>query len=224
LNTTPEALAAAYARARQSNPRLNRGQFIAAHMVAANLGRERPAVTTQALLAGLQNGRSIGQTLRSLGLTAAEAKAATRTADRQRKDAERRFKADDRARVERERDANLERFREMGIAARLNTTPDALAAAYLRARNTNPRLTRGQFIAAHVLAVELGDDRPRVTAPALLTGLEEGRSLGQTLQRLGLSATETRAATRSTDRQVTEAGHRAKLERRAAHQRSQRDR
>ena len=223
LNTTPEALAAAYARARQANPRLNRGQFIAAHMVAANLGRERPNVTSQALLAGLQNGRSIGQTLRSLGLTRSEAKAAMRTADRQRKDAERRVKADDRARVERDRAADFGAFREMGIAERLNTTPDALAAAYARARQENPRLNRGQFIAAHVLAAELGDDRPGITTPALLSGLREGRSLGQSLQRFGLSPAEARAATRTADRQLAEAGQRVKTERRAAHQRAKRE-
>src|ERR1051325_9014876 len=38
------------------------------------------------------------------------------------------------------------------IAEKLNTTPDALKSAYDAARQANPKLTRGQFIAANLLA------------------------------------------------------------------------
>ena len=92
LGTTPEALAAAYERAQVANPRLTHGQFTAANMVARNLGGRHSNITTQAILAGLQGGKSIGQTLQALGLSASEAKKATKDADRSAKDANREAK------------------------------------------------------------------------------------------------------------------------------------
>jgi hypothetical protein len=88
LNTTPEDLQSAYAAARQANPKLTRGQFVAANMVAHNLGDKNSAITTQAILDGLKSGKSMGQTLQSLGLSAADAKAAERQAARDAKEAE----------------------------------------------------------------------------------------------------------------------------------------
>jgi hypothetical protein len=95
LNTTPAALAAAFERARVANPKLSRGNFIAANVLADNLGARHPNITTRAILSGLQNGRSIGQTLQSLGLSAAEAKQARRAAAVRVKDADRRVKDED---------------------------------------------------------------------------------------------------------------------------------
>lgn len=85
LNTTPEALQTAYAAARQENPKLTHGQFVAANMVAFNLGSKNPNITTEAILAGLKNGKSLGQTLQALGLSAKEAQDAQRQADRDAK-------------------------------------------------------------------------------------------------------------------------------------------
>src|SRR5882762_4703207 len=84
LGSTPEAMESAYLTAKQANPKLTRGQFIAANMVAKN-----PAITTQAILSGLQSGKSIGQTLQGLGLSSQEAHDAWRQADRDAKEAER---------------------------------------------------------------------------------------------------------------------------------------
>jgi len=89
LGTTPEALQTAYETAKQANPKLTRGQFVAANMVAANLGSAHPAITTQALLSGLQGGKSIGQTLQSLGLSSKEAHDAQRQAAREAREADR---------------------------------------------------------------------------------------------------------------------------------------
>ena len=101
MNTTPEALENAFERARASNPKLSRGNFIAANVLANNLGAKHPNITTPAILSGLESGKSIGQTLQSLGLSASEAKQARRTADRQAKDGETRVKnADKRAKAE----------------------------------------------------------------------------------------------------------------------------
>ena len=83
LNTTPEALQTAYETAQQANPKLTRGQFIAANVLAENLGSKNPAITTQAILDGLKSGKSIGQTLQSLGLSSADAKQAQKAADKE---------------------------------------------------------------------------------------------------------------------------------------------
>ncbi len=88
LNTATDVLEKAYAAARQANPRLTRGQFIAANMVAHNLGAKNPAITTDAILLGLKSGKSIGQTLKSLGVADKEADEAERAADKEAKEAE----------------------------------------------------------------------------------------------------------------------------------------
>src|SRR6267378_5096843 len=88
LNTTPEELQTAYAAAKQANPKLTRGQFVAANMVAHNLSAKNPNITTQAILDGLQSGKSMGQTLQSLGLSEKDAKEAEASAKREAKQAE----------------------------------------------------------------------------------------------------------------------------------------
>lgn len=118
--------------------------------------------------------------------------------------------AADSSRVERKKAANLKAFR--GIAAKLNTTPDALHTAFERARQANPKLSRGNFIAANVLADNLGARRPNVTTAALLAGLQNGNSIGQTLQGLGLSPLEAKQARRAADARVKDAAQRVKDE------------
>jgi len=88
LGTTPDALEAEYAAARQANPKLTHGQFVAANMVAHNLSAKNPNITTQAILDGLKSGKSIGQTLQSLGLSEKEAKEAEASAKHEAKRAE----------------------------------------------------------------------------------------------------------------------------------------
>jgi hypothetical protein len=88
LHTTPQALEAAYDAAKAANPKLTHGQFIAANVVAQNLGEKNPAITTQAILDGLKSGKSIGQTLHSLGVSDKEADEAEKAADKAAKEAE----------------------------------------------------------------------------------------------------------------------------------------
>ena len=116
----------------------------------------------------------------------------------------------DSVRADRHRAGNLHAFR--GIARKLNTTPDALQSSFERARLTNPRLSRGNFIAANVLADNLGARRPNVTTAAILGGLQHGYSLGQTLQNLGLSQAEAKEARRAADRRVKDGQQRVKDE------------
>jgi len=87
LGMTPDALQQAYEAALKDNPKLTRGQFIAANMVAHNLGAKNAAITTQAILDGLKSGKSIGQTLKSLGVSDDEAKQAEGAADQEAKQA-----------------------------------------------------------------------------------------------------------------------------------------
>jgi len=108
--------------------------------------------------------------------------------------------------AERRKAANLKGFR--GIAAKLNTTPEALEAAFHRARGTNPQLSRGNFVAANVLADNLGATHPNVTTDAILSGLQSGKSVGQTLQSLGLSASDAKQAARAAGRQARDAQQR----------------
>jgi hypothetical protein len=116
----------------------------------------------------------------------------------------------DSVRAERRRADNLKAFR--GVARKLNTTPQALQSAFERARLTNPRLSRGNFIAANVLADNLGARRPNVTTAAILSGLQNGSSIGQTLQSLGLSKAEVKEARRAADRRVRDGAQRVKDE------------
>ncbi len=71
----PDALETAFETARQANPKLTRGQFVAASM-------KNSEITTQAILSGLQSGKGIGQTLQGLGLSAKDAEDAERQARR----------------------------------------------------------------------------------------------------------------------------------------------
>ncbi len=89
-----------------------------------------------------------------------------------------------------------------GIANKLGTTSDILESAYQTALAANPKLTRGQFIAANVLAQNLGTKNPAITTPAILDGLKSGKSIGQTLQALGVKANDARDAQRAANREI----------------------
>ncbi len=116
----------------------------------------------------------------------------------------------DSVRTDRQRAGNLKAFR--GIARKLNTTPEALQSSFERARLTNPRLSRGNFIAANVLADNLGARRPNITTAAILSGLQDGKSIGQTLQSLGLSQAEAKQARRAANLRVKDGEQRVKDE------------
>lgn len=93
-----------------------------------------------------------------------------------------------------------------GIAEKLNTTPQALESAYQAALAANPKLTRGQFIAANVLAKNLGTKDPNITTQAILDGLKSGKSIGQTLHSLGLSDKDADKAQDAASREIHQAG------------------
>ncbi|MFN2454232.1 MAG: hypothetical protein ABR577_08430 [Pyrinomonadaceae bacterium] len=94
-----------------------------------------------------------------------------------------------------------------GVARKLNTTPEALQSQYEAARTANPNLKFGQFIAANVLASNLSATHSNVTTSAILSGLQKNQSIGQTLQSLGVSKDEARAAEKDAKRKLKGSGN-----------------
>ena len=120
-------------------------------------------------------------------------------------------------------DAGLERARLRGenarraddelrehpqMPARLHTTANDLREGYRAALAVNPELKFGQYVAATRVAANLGRRHPGVTREALLEGLADGRSLGRTLQDLGLNSREAREAERAAERELKESKRR----------------
>jgi hypothetical protein len=144
----------------------------------------------------------VGTALTALGMLAASATAAAQEQGRaSHARSSSRAAADSSA--ARRRAANVKGFR--GVAAKLNTTPEALENAYEHDRQANPKLSRGNFIAANVLADNLGQQHPNITTPAILSGLQQGENVGQTLQNLGLSASEAKQARQAADCETDDA-------------------
>ncbi len=94
-----------------------------------------------------------------------------------------------------------------GVAKQLDTTPQALEDAYQAALATNSKLTRGQFIAANILAKNLGTKYPGVTTDAILSGLAGGNSIGQTLEAAGVPADEAQTAVKDANKQAESGGN-----------------
>ncbi len=92
-----------------------------------------------------------------------------------------------------------------GVPRALHTNANDLRSGYQAALATNPDLTFGNYVAATRLGQNLHSRFPNVTRDAILSGLASGRSLGETLQDLGL-----------TDREAKDARKRAETEIKAA--------
>ena len=89
-----------------------------------------------------------------------------------------------------------------GIANTLHTNANDLRDGYQAALVTNPNLKFGQYVAATRLAQNLGGRFPGVTRAAILDGLADGRSIGQTLQDLGLGSNEAKEAKKQAEREI----------------------
>ena len=92
-----------------------------------------------------------------------------------------------------------------GLPHALHTNANDLRAGYQAALATNPDLTFGNYVAATRLSQNLGSRFPNITRAAILNGLASGRSLGQTLQDLGLSERESKDARKQVDRELKDA-------------------
>ena len=155
---------------------------------------------------GTASGRSGGRSDDGLGNASDRSRGRSddgleRARERSRRDEERRV--GDAPRTENE----LHRFN--GIARKLDTTPEALRQQYMAARAANPDLKFGQFVAANVVADNLSGRHPGITAQAILSGLESGRSIGQTLRDLGLNEDEAKEAEKAAKREIKESQRRS---------------
>jgi len=84
----------------------------------------------------------------------------------------------------------------------LHTNANDLRSGYQAALATNPDLSFGNYVSAVRLGQNLNGRFPNVTRDAILNGLASGQSLGQTLQDLGLSSDEAKAARKRADTEI----------------------
>jgi hypothetical protein len=109
-----------------------------------------------------------------------------------------------RAASENAKQADKELRDHPGMAKGMNMSANQLRDGYQAALATNPNLKFGQYVAANRIAKNLGDRNPNITTAAILQGLASGKSIGQTLQGLGLSSREAKEAENTADRQIKE--------------------
>jgi hypothetical protein len=88
MGTTTDVWGQQYHDAYMANNNLKFGQFVTANVVADDLHSRYPNVTSEAILAGYRQGHSIDQTLRSMNVDAATAKAAEKNAERRIKESQ----------------------------------------------------------------------------------------------------------------------------------------
>ena len=89
-----------------------------------------------------------------------------------------------------------------GLTRTLRTNANDLRSGYQAALATNPNLKFGNYVEATRLAQNLGSRHPGITRSAILAGLASGRSLGRTLQDLGLSERESSNALKLVDLEI----------------------
>ena len=92
-----------------------------------------------------------------------------------------------------------------GVPRALHTNANDLRAGYQAALANNPDLSFGNYVSATRLSQNLGSRNPNITRTAILDGLASGRSLGQTLQDLGLNERDSKDARKRVDREIKEA-------------------
>ena len=92
-----------------------------------------------------------------------------------------------------------------GLPKALHTNANDLRSGYQSALAVNPDLTFGNYVSATRLGQNLNPRFPNVTRDAILSGLNSGRSLGQTLKDLGLNDRESKDARRRVDDEIKKA-------------------
>lgn len=89
-----------------------------------------------------------------------------------------------------------------GLPRALRTNANDLRSGYQAALATNPDLKFGHYVSATRLSQNLNSRFPNVTRDAILSGLASGRSLGETLQDLGLNDREAKEARKRADAEI----------------------
>ena len=109
--------------------------------------------------------------------------------------------------IQKARTANLRRADDdlrdhPGLPRALHTNANDLRSGYQAALAVNPDLTFGNYVSATRLGQNLNSRHPNITRDAILNGLNSGRSLGQTLQDLGLNERESKEARKRADAEI----------------------
>lgn len=109
--------------------------------------------------------------------------------------------------IERARNANLRKADDdlrdyPRLPKALHTNANDLRSGYQAALAVNPDLTFGNYVSATRLGQNLNPRFPNVTRDAILSGLNSGRSLGQTLQDLGLNEREAKEARKRAENEI----------------------
>ena len=89
-----------------------------------------------------------------------------------------------------------------GMPRALHTNANDLRDGYQAALATNPDLKFGNYVSATRLGQNLNRRFPNITRDSILGGLSSGRSLGQTLQDLGLSDRESKDARKQAEAEI----------------------
>ncbi len=100
----------------------------------------------------------------------------------------------------READREIERNPRIGDDMRMNAND--LRSGYQVALAANPDLKFGQYVAANMLARNLGSRNSNITADAILSRLASGDSIGQALRDLGVSKDEAKRAEKEIKRRM----------------------
>lgn len=109
--------------------------------------------------------------------------------------------------IERARSNNLRRADDdlrdhPRLSKALHTNANDLRSGYQAALAVNPDLTFGNYVSATRLGQNLNPRFPNITRDAILGGLNSGRSLGQTLQDLGLNERESKEARKRAENEI----------------------
>jgi hypothetical protein len=87
LHTNANDLRAGYQAALLQNPDLKFGHYVSATRLGQNLGSRFPGITRDAILSRLASGRSLGESLRDLGLNERDEKEARKRVEKELKEA-----------------------------------------------------------------------------------------------------------------------------------------
>src|SRR5262245_5829945 len=142
---------------------------------------------------GTASDRSNGRSDRGLG------NASDRSMGRSDAGLDRARAADDNA-----KQADKELRDHPGMANGMNMSANQLRSGYQAALANNPNLKFGQYVAANRIAKNLGSRNPNITTDAILQGLAGGKSVGQSLQNLGVSSKDAKEAEKTADREIKE--------------------
>ncbi len=100
----------------------------------------------------------------------------------------------------READSEIEKTPRIGDDMHMNAND--LRSGYQTALAANPDLKFGQYVAANMIARNLGSRNSNITADAILSRLASGDSIGQALRDLGVSKDEAKQAEKETKRRM----------------------